>query len=351
MHKAKMLLSVLAMTLTTSAWACRQTEEAGNRADSFCAEVNHNYKRVDEMLERTNIKQGVLDLYLKKNWQELDKLEKQYIVGFPTTQSGTQKLVLFYSAFNSTFGDNVELMNSIVDEWLSSQPSSPAAHILKAMALDAKALALRGEGSIDSVDPSTLPEIQRLFSEEKEYLIKIKPVAASDPMWYQQMGVVARYLGDSALMDKIVDEGSQKFPDYQNIYLEAVVMALPKWGGEPEKIEKIARLAVSKTEKRSGYSLYAYLWHNAFRMQPELLRLLDEHRIVSWDEMKKGWQDRYKQYPTNNTVTKFMSNACVANDKETFTQAYKLMGEVYGDLEQNAWLSGTNYNDCVAYLR
>ncbi|MGG5836424.1 DUF4034 domain-containing protein [Huaxiibacter chinensis] len=351
MLKARVFLSAFIMAFSASTLACQQAAGAANGSDSICAENNSNNQYVDEAVERQNIKQSVLDLYLKKNWQALDKREKEFIAGFPATHSGTQKLVLFYTAFTGTFGDDSQFLNSIADEWLASQPSSPAAHIVKAMAMDAKALALRGEGDISSVDPSKLPDIQRLFEEEKAYLLKIKSVADRDPVWYQQMEVVARYLGDTALLNKTLEEGSNKFPDYQNLYLEAVIMALPKWGGDPQDIEKIARLAVSRTKKVSGYSLYAYLWHNAFIQQPELMMLLDENKILAWDDLKQGWQDRYKQYPTNNTVTKMMSHACVAKDKNAFQQAYKLVGDDYGELQQKGWLSGTNYHDCVAYLK
>lgn len=340
MHKIKFSLPVLFFSVITSGYACQQKLD--------CEGLN--VKVVDETLERENTKQDILDLYLAKKWQYLDKLEKEYISDFPSTSSGTQKLVLFYSAFG-IFHDDPKALHEIANEWLLSQPGSSAANLIHAMAINAEAMLLRGEGSIDSVDPAALPEIRKRFNEEKSFLQEIKSIADNDPFWFQEMETVARYLNDESLLEKTLEEGSKKFPDYQNIYLEAMIMALPKWGGSPEKIENISRLAVARTSSKSGYSLYSYLWHNAFLMQPDLVSLLNNDKIVSWKDLNQGWIDRYKSYPTSYTVSMYMSQACVAKDKKAFAEAFKLINEDNSLLEQNAWIPGTGYNECVEYLK
>lgn len=60
--------------------------------------------------------------------------------------------------------------------------------------------------------------------------------------------MVARNLEDKELLYSTLEEASKKYPAYQNIYIEAMVARLPKWGGSPEEVEKIARMAAEKTK-------------------------------------------------------------------------------------------------------
>lgn len=138
MLKVKTLFVCVAIALTMSAWACRQTAGTGNRADSFCAKFNQGNYYGDEAVERENIKQDIREPYLNKGLEGLDKLERYFTNGFPVTHSGAQKMVFFYSVLKDSFGYYALLMNGIADEWVILQPSSPAANILKVMTFDAK---------------------------------------------------------------------------------------------------------------------------------------------------------------------------------------------------------------------
>ncbi len=71
--------------------------------------------------------------------------------------------------------------------------------------------------------------------------------------------MVARNLEDKELLYSTLEEASKKYPAYQNIYIEAMVARLPKWGGSPEEVEKIARMAAKKQRSIRTFLLRLYL--------------------------------------------------------------------------------------------
>ena len=307
-----------------------------------------NASSMTETMEKTEIQQYVIDLTVKSKWTQLDKLIEEYNEGFPATSGGTQKLVILWGSIYELYGQDVKSINMVADEWMQANPRSTGARMLKAFTYNAEAVRLRGQGSIDTVDPGIIPQYKKVVKQEKEYLLKNKDIAEKDATWYQEMEMVARNLGDKELLYSTLQEGSTKYPEYQNIYLQAMEGRLPKWGGSVEEVEKIARLAVEKTKNKSGLSLYSYIWYNAIAFQPEMMKLLYNHEVVSWDDMHKGWQDRYKQYTSTRTLTNFMVTACLAQDKAAFMEAQKLSK---GEYEANLWYPGLEYNKCLAYAR
>lgn len=316
----------------------------------FIIAMNTAYA-ADEELERSDIEQPIIDMVYKEKWNKLDELFAQYINGFPATSNGTQKIIVAYGAITGTYANGKDGGEEVADSWLKANPDSTVAQMLKALSYGNKAFFLRGEGDINSVDNDVWPRFNKLIQQQKEYLLEHKNIADKDPMWYQTMITVGRNQNDHALIMQMLDEGSRKYPTYQNLYLTAMEGSLPKWGGDPESVEKIARLAASKTTAQSGNSYYTYIWYNALSFQPEMMQLLANKKVVSWDTMKAGWHDRYKQYPTARIATEYMSTACVAGDASAFAEGYSWINNQYGDLVQQVWLPGTGYNECEQYFK
>ncbi|EBR3320242.1 DUF4034 domain-containing protein, partial [Salmonella enterica] len=234
-------------------------------------------------------------------------------------------------------------ISGVAKEWLKANPKSTGARLLQAMVFDAKAVNLRGEGAASTVDSDIWPKYKKLMIQEKEYLLKNKDIADKDVTWYQEMEMVARNLEDKELLYSTLEEASKKYPAYQNIYIEAMVARLPKWGGSPEEVEKIARMAAEKNKDQSGLSYYAYIWSNAIHYQPELMALLNKRQIVSWDDMLQGWRDRYKQFPSTRTLNNILISSCIARDKDSFVKADKM---IQGETERDTWPQGLNYREC-----
>lgn len=298
-----------------------------------------------ETQERMAIEQQAIAYAVGQNWDKLDAMLQEYNTGFPTTSGGTHKLVIawggIYNLFSADVSDNG--IAGVAKEWLKANPKSTGARMLQAMVFDAKAVNLRGEGAASTVDSDIWPKYKQLMTQEKEYLLKNKDIADKDVTWYQEMEMVARNLDDKELLYRTLEEGSIKYPTYQNIYIEAMVGRLPKWGGSPEEVEKIARIAVEKNKEQSGLSYYSYIWNNAIYFQPELMNLLNKRQIVSWDDMRQGWKDRYQQFPSTRTLNNILITSCIARDKDVFVKADKM---IHGDTEPDTWPQGLEYRNC-----
>lgn len=308
-------------------------------------------RAADEEQERMEIQQPIIDMVFKEKWSKLDTLFSSYVNGFPSTSNGTHKLILAYLAVTDNNVSKPDGGESTADDWLKANPDSTVAMMLKASSYSSKAFYLRGEGAAETVDEDVWPKFKALIEQEKSYLLKHKNIADKDPMWYQLMISVARNLNDHELLMKTLEEGSQKYPTYQNIYLDAMEGSLPKWGGSPELVEKIAQLAASRTSAQSGKSYYSYVWYNALSFQPEMMELLDAGQIISWETMKTGWHDRYKAYPTPQIATEYMTTACLAQDEKGFTEGYSWVNNQYGELVEQVWLRNMSYNRCADFFR
>ncbi|MEB5742670.1 DUF4034 domain-containing protein [Klebsiella aerogenes] len=305
---------------------------------------------ITETQERLAIQQQVLTYMINEDWTKLDGIIQDYNNGFPTTSGGTHKLVIAWGGIENLFWEDVSgrSINDVASKWLKAIPNSSGARILQAMAFNVKAVGLRGEGATSTVDPNVWPTYKKLITQEKEFLLKNKDISDKDVTWYQKMELVARNLGDKELLYRILEEGSKKYPAYQNIYLEAMVASLPKWGGSVVEIEKVARMAASNNKNQTGLSYYSYIWNNAMYDEPELISLLKNSQVVSWEDMLQGWQDRYKQYPSTRTLNSILITSCIAHNKETFLKADKM---VRGEIEPDIWPQGVEYRKCKRTFR
>ncbi|KAA1050257.1 DUF4034 domain-containing protein [Pseudocitrobacter sp. 73] len=304
-----------------------------------------------EMTERGVIEQQVMDLTYKKDWVQLESIIKQYNTNFPATSGGTQKLEIFWGSMYDIYKNDVSdggFTDETINEWLKAVPNSSGARILKAFKYNAQIVELRGEGPADSVDPSVWPKYKKLVNQQKEYLLKNKDLADKDAEWYPIMMMVARNLEDKDLLYKTFYEGIEKYPTYQDNYLQAMEGRLPKWGGSYEEIEKIARIAADKNKTQSGLSMYAYIWHNAFFFQPDSMNLLRNKKIVSWNDLLQGWRDRYVQYHSTRTLNGVLIASCIADDKETFTRANAMID---GQVERQSWPMGVTWQQCKDYFK
>ncbi|WP_284884264.1 DUF4034 domain-containing protein [Citrobacter portucalensis] len=296
------------------------------------------------------IEQQAIAYTVSGDWAKLDAMIQEYNTGFPTTSGGTHKLVLAWGGIYGLYAGDVsgKSIDDVATQWLKARPNSTGARMLQAMVFDVKAVGLRGEGAASSVDPDVWPKYKKLMVEEKEFLLKNKDIADKDATWYQEMEMVARNLDDKELLYSTLQEGSKKFPTYQNIYLQAMEGRLPKWGGSAEEAEKIARMAAENNKNQSGLSYYSYIWFNAISFQPEFMTLLNKHEVISWDNMRQGWEDRYQQYPSTRTLNNILATACIARDKDVFLKADKM---IQGQTEPDVWLQGVEYRTCQASFR
>lgn len=296
--------------------------------------------------DRNMINFQVSQAFMIEQWSELDSMADSFKQNFPRTTDKTFKISIFYNAIDELyFRDQMtpsmfDYYEKSVDKWIKDNPKSPSAYLIQASIMNARASNLRGGDYVDKVDPAIWPEYNKILEKEKTFLIQHKDVSGSDPRWYEEMQVIAKLLSDQKLGKQTFEEGYAAFPSYTGIYLQEMDAQLPKWGGTPEGVEKVARLA---EKNMNGLSSYAYIWYNAFLNQPDLIPLLKQNKTVSWTDMQKGFEDELKNNPNKMTFENYLSSICAVGDKKLFHEKLK---EFNSSPRPAHWLPGYGAKDC-----
>jgi hypothetical protein len=295
------------------------------------------------------------------DWDGYDKLIQSYTTGLPTTAAGTPKLVLAFECVDDYYSKKFEVMinapkrarqtfdkeNSRLDKWIKRRPQSATFLIAKAILAQSYAWYLRGDGTIDTVNPRIWPEFNAVINGERSFLLKNKAVGQTSPMWYVAMLNLTRAVPGKPSTQELLHEGSQRYPGFMPIYGAALESALPKWGGSPQAVEQVARSA-----QGTEYSdmVYAYVWHNAVLDCNCNLNdaMVDAARKqASWPDMKRGWEQYAQKYPDGWVYNGYAAMACTMGDKQSFREASARMGPRIVAFEQE-WPKGITYEQCMA---
>ncbi|MDR0480029.1 MAG: hypothetical protein LBH31_09575, partial [Burkholderiaceae bacterium] len=246
------------------------------------------------------------------DWDDYDKLVQGYTAGLPTTVAGTPKLFLAFDALQYYYDHSCFAVltkapkrarqtfikeNRELDKWIKRRPESATFVVAKAILAGSYAWYLRGDGTVDTVNPRVWPEFNAVISNARNFLLKNKTVGQTSPMWYMEMLFFARVEPGNPGAPELLHEGIQRYPGFMPIYWAAMESALPKWGGSPEAVEQVARSAQG-TEY--GDMVYAYVWYNAvLDCNCELSKVMIDaaRKQASWPDMQRGWEQRAQKYP------------------------------------------------------
>ena len=305
----------------------------------------------DELRERQELTDLVTALFFAENFEALEKLATEFRSRKSRFAGGVWKLTVFYYAFNSALPPHNkddafwDRANSIADRWVQRYPRSPSAHNARATVLKRHAWKFRGDGYANTVDPKAWPVFFKKLGEAREYLRRHKDVAAVDPQWYDLMAEIATAEGwDSMAFDALVEEGLKQEPLYYQLYFTAVNFLMPKWGGDPAKVDAFADAAVRRTRKDEGFSLYARIYWVVSQYQYGS-KLFSQTGVV-WPKMKLGIHDVLARYPDQWNVNNFAYFACLARDRN---ETKKLIGMISGQPIMQAWQSPENFLRCKGF--
>lgn len=327
----------------------------------LCLSLPAGAKASTELDERSEVTQQSMEPIYTEDWKAFDQLADRYLKGLHTTSGGTIKLTLLFVTLENYYENEFRGKNkaqardlqakleSDVDAWIASNKKSPNAILAKASISLAHAGYLRGSGTIDTVDPKIWPEYKALLDKARTTLLDNRKIAQNSPIWYVQMLVIARLQSSAEDAEKWLREGAERYPAYLGIYLEAMQAALPRWGGSAQAVEKVARsaLEMGAGDKEDGYRVYAYVWYNAMLFEPGLQTLLKQQSVVSWPDMKRGWEARLSKYPDNWVRNGYLASACLAGDRETFKKQTSLLED---DVIPQMWPRNISFEKCQKSL-
>jgi len=229
--------------------------------------------------------------------------------------------------------------------WQQAYPASSIAAFARSEAFIGHAFFFRGERLAREVDPSKWKSFHAYIGRANETLAQGK--LRRDPAWYCAMLKVAQFSGmDTEQFVRLVGEASDKYPYFYDIYFFAANRLQPKWGGSPEAFEWLASLAVNKTRKVEGMSLYARLYWSIG--QGDFSDDLFTATLADWKKMRAGFDDIVKRYPSEWNLNNYAWFACLARDQATLKRVFERIGS---DIDRSLWQAPERLNRCRNFAR
>lgn len=306
-----------------------------------------------ELEDRRAIGEQVSNLFMREQFDELERLAQHFRTTEERTSSGLWKLTLFYSAINDVAdGDErkEQYWGSIEAKalrWVNAYPGSPTPHIAYAMILVGHAWMFRGSGWSNDLKQGNWKPFQEYLARAAKYLWEHKDIADVDPRWYETMLNIACVENwDRERFNKLVNEATERHPYFYQIYFAAIDYLTPTWHGSKEQIEAFASFATEKTVAREGVGMYARVyWYVA---QVQYRSGLFTESAVAWGRMKQGIDDVLARYPDQWNINNFAHFACLAWDGR---ETRELIERVQGAPIPQAWDSASQYEQCKTWAR
>lgn len=263
---------------------------------------------------------------------------------------GNSSLAGFASGFDEALGGvPVEEALATLADWHMAYPDSLAPQLGEAMLYRGVAWKIRGSGLANSVPRDAWPAVEYQLEMEDAALQEISSRRATSPVWYQLS--IASFTDRSADRDRqreTFEEGRKLFPAYLPIYASMLRGLQPKWGGSYQAMDSMITKSAGNVPEKSGAYLYARLyWAVAYIEDTDFP--LFEKMPADWPAIRKGFEELLAQHPKSTwLVNGFARFACVAGDKDTYTQMRKKMaGRVWPD----AWPGDTTATSCDKRFR
>lgn len=225
----------------------------------------------------------------------------------------------------------------------AKQPKSVGVALAEADYWHAYAWNARGERYAANVDQDAWKLFYERSKKAEGLLLASRPYASANPLWgsiYLKLAPGLEWSKDDhlKLYRRLIAEHHYF---YANYFIMANY-ATPKWGGDWDLVDAIAREAEANTKDKEGAALYARVYWSVSGYGPEF-DLFAETR-VDWPHMKQGFEDMAKQFPHSAwNMNAYASFACMAGDAKAFRAARERIGDA---VESRAWSRGPSLDLC-----
>lgn len=249
--------------------------------------------------------------------------------GRERTVSGIWKLSVYYGAVESELLSDKSTEETLydfgkgLDRWVQFEPNSPTPIIYNSIALLSYARAvLVLRSTTETLTSERLEAHAARLKNVKSYMIEHKAVGSKDPHWYHVfLDIESSVCSDLGEIEKIVQEGSERYPDYYQIYFMGIYAAVhcsKTVDQYADLVKRIVDRGVQQTSAADGDGFYAraYWYASNFTRNGSPADVPK----IEWERMKRGMADVLKRYDEPWNVNNFAKFACAAGDKETLRQ-------------------------------
>jgi tetratricopeptide (TPR) repeat protein len=115
----------------------------------------------------------------------------------------------------------------------------------------------------------------------------------------------------------------KRWPDYRRIYYTAGIMALPRWGGDFEVLDGVARTTLEYNPPDEGALTYAWVYTALVALDGEYTM---RDTKVDWTLMKRGIRVYTGRESTNiRTLEGLAKSACQMEDRDEARRIYEII--------------------------
>ncbi len=305
----------------------------------------------DDAAARVAIAEQARALVTRGEMKEVERIATIYRQQRTRTPGGSYALAFFQEGITreltSLAGKNREQPVAVITSWLRQHPDSVFARIAVADVYLELAWQIRGTGFANTVPKEAWQGFEMWVKRAREHLEKNSDLAEIDPRWYVAMITVAKAQAWSAEETRrLVVAGLQKYPYYHPIYYGYLDFLLPRWHGDPDKLNDFIEWAIPIAAPSEGTEFYARLCAVAAK-QHFKERLFEDSRCA-WPRMKTGFEKLLQRYPDPYNTNNFARFACIAGDRATTRQ---LLARIDNAPVLAAWNGEQRFKRCADWAR
>lgn len=267
-----------------------------------------------------------------RDFARIDALHARYLAQAERTANGDWKSQLLADALMDeiselkTYDDGLRPdwpeVEAITLRWARAHRDSALARILHAWAMRGRAQAatVREDRGYYSVSAKHQPKRDALMRRAMDYLQGESRVASRDPEYAVLLMATAASLDDYARVEAIFDQAMTDSPDYFVLY--SAMLGLLREDPKTDAVERYARRVLSRHRTTVGPEVYARL----YALYAEDLAFGPDHLFAGtqakWADMRAGFEDWTRRYPSQDNLQTYARYACIAGDLKALSELW-----------------------------
>jgi hypothetical protein len=269
---------------------------------------------------------GVLDLFRKNNFPELDRMAFDAIKTKAKFGDGSWKIMSFHQALMLPPHSPAAIWDAeeeTIGKWENTAPGSINAKVAHVQFLNAYAWEARGDVPAAQVSPANLALFQARTARAQEILQAAAALPLKSPMlWYAGLTLaVSRHWTQQDTFNFFV-EGKKSEPEFWYFDTSVAYYLLPKWNGKPGDWEAFAAAEAVRPGSMGSEGYARIVWS-----MKGFYRNVFKQTKAQWGETRDGFQVLMQKYPESlQLVNEYAFFACNAGDKVEARKAFDKMG-------------------------
>jgi hypothetical protein len=284
------------------------------------------------------------------DWDELEQLYAASRTDLQRADEGGLASCRFGQGVGRSYNNESQVYQETVVAatlaWTRSRPDSPLAHAIHLEALVDQAWFFRGGGFAKTVSDQRFADFKAKLNEALAYAKAHGAVMGRGDNYYiRPLLMLLRGMSVGVRQQlEIARKGLRKDATDDCIYLAAIPSLLPKWGGEPEELERWIRESMKGLPEKDALQRYARFYNSATDGDYE--QTLFEASLARWPLMRDGLRALISESPKGrywkNRLAYF---ACMVKDRETAVPALEAV-EAATDFDAWGPTGQRNYQAC-----